>query len=712
MLVSARFFGDDVLESCLTGHRIFQGSGDPPESIAELQRALADLGFDVDVDGVFGAQTGQAVTAYKTQKGLVPNDPVVGPGTMAALDADFAHELFDAKSAQLADTPYDPGLRTGNRVDISGAVSICQFANGVCVEVGHVDVYALPPAMFAAWTEAGGVDGAFGLPSGDPLALDDLRTAQEFEFVTLVSADTPEESTLRFYPRIDRAAVHLPAARALSSTGADGTVAIGFHQRYLENGLTTDDPKNPGEVFAEPYADLFAAVPSPLKLGFNGDKSAGVANPNMEISGLSRRFGTVSGDIAAFVPPSPSIPPQFDLSRYFPDSATLFGGIKLKDLADFFEPPPLTDSTGDRVPQFQVDTSQAPQIRTVLKWTPDVRNHKGDIPNTLLRLAFGDRQNSGSLSIQSETVTGLPGVEPSAFTSGKLTNFTLSFAPGGTELVSIHFREFSFRADTGKKPDVRIQLAPDAVTLGGDLDFLQTLIDTLRSILGNGPSVRVEGGTITAGYSVAVPNISIGVFSLENIAVSLSVVIPLTGTDPTQFRFSFADKTHHFTLTVELLGGGGFFAIAVTSAGIESIQLAVDAGANVSFDLAGLASGNAHIMLGLNFSYTPASAAVGGYLRAGAELTVLQLISLHVEFFAGLTYIINEHVIYASVTVTVEVVVSVLHTTVPLTLERRFNVPGASSVKKASLVRTFAERVPVEGVMTAEDWAEYAGAFV
>src|SRR4051812_15489220 len=100
-MISPRFFGDDVLESCLAGHRMFAGSGDPPESVAVIQLALATLGFAVSADGIFGIETGAAVTAYKTSKGLSPSDPVVGPGTMAALDADFAHELLDAKAADL-----------------------------------------------------------------------------------------------------------------------------------------------------------------------------------------------------------------------------------------------------------------------------------------------------------------------------------------------------------------------------------------------------------------------------------------------------------------------------------------------------------------------------------------------------------------------------------------------------------------------------------
>jgi hypothetical protein len=712
VIISPRFFGDDVLESCLTGHRMFAGSGDPPESVALVQQALDSLGFSVSVDGIFGPETGQAVTAYKTQKGLTPNDPVVGPGTMAALDADFAHELFDAKAAQLAGTRFDLGTRTGTRVDVEDAFAVCEFENGVCVEVGHIVAFAMPAAFYSAWTAAGGAEGSFGLPASDPVEFDELRSTQEFTLSTLVVAEAPPDD-VGFHPRIERASVHLPAARALAASGGDDTVAIGYHKRYLAAGLDFDDPMNPSEVFAEPYADLFAATPSPLKIGFSGDKSAGVAAPNMEISGLSRRLGTVSGNIDAFVPTSAASAPRFDISQYFPDSATLLGGIKLKDLTGLFETPPLTDTTSDGVPQLKVDTTQAPQVRTFLRWSPKVTANTLNIGD-VLQFAFDGGsagQAGGSFSLESQTVTGLPPVEPSAYTSGKLTHFKLAFAPGGDALVTVFFSEFSFRAENGRKPDVTIKLAADAIKLGGDLDFLQVLMEKLRDILGSGPSVKIEGGTITAGYSVAVPTISIGVFSLENIRVGASVLVPLTGSDPTAFRFAFAEKDHPFTLTVELLGGGGFFAIEVNSTGIQVIELAVEAGANVCFDLAGLASGNAHVMVGIFFHYAATGdTSITGYLRAGAELTVLQLVSLHVEFYAGLTYIAKQHVIYASVSVMVDVAVSVLHTSVTLSLERKFAVPGASS-QMPMLAEAVAGKVAVGDVMTPEDWAQYAQAF-
>jgi peptidoglycan hydrolase-like protein with peptidoglycan-binding domain len=186
VLISPRFFGDDVLGSCLSGHRIFDGSGDPPESVGRIQQALSDLGFGAGVDGVFGTDTDSAVTAYKTSKGITPNDPVVGPETMGALDDDFAHELIDAKANDVAGTRFDLGDRIGTRVDLEDGFATCDFQNGICIELGHAVAYAMPSSVQTAWVAAGALEGTFGSPTTDPLELDDTRSVQEFTLVAFV----------------------------------------------------------------------------------------------------------------------------------------------------------------------------------------------------------------------------------------------------------------------------------------------------------------------------------------------------------------------------------------------------------------------------------------------------------------------------------------------------------------------------------------------
>lgn len=60
--------------------------GDRGEAVRAVQQSLAELGYDVTVDGTFGEQTAAAVAAFQTASGL-ESDGVVGPATYAALAA-------------------------------------------------------------------------------------------------------------------------------------------------------------------------------------------------------------------------------------------------------------------------------------------------------------------------------------------------------------------------------------------------------------------------------------------------------------------------------------------------------------------------------------------------------------------------------------------------------------------------------------------------
>jgi Putative peptidoglycan binding domain len=112
VLQSQRFTGVSTLERCVTeGDRLMAGE---PDSVAvtRLQDALVDLGYLplTEVDGIFGDHTGKAVTAYKTDNDLIPNDPVVGHETMTALDDWFASEPSN---------PDDPDASTDGLLDLA-----------------------------------------------------------------------------------------------------------------------------------------------------------------------------------------------------------------------------------------------------------------------------------------------------------------------------------------------------------------------------------------------------------------------------------------------------------------------------------------------------------------------------------------------------------------------------------------------------------------
>ena len=54
------------------------------EDVAALQQRLQELGFAIEIDGVFGLQTRDAVAEFQAARGLQA-DGIVGPVTVAAL---------------------------------------------------------------------------------------------------------------------------------------------------------------------------------------------------------------------------------------------------------------------------------------------------------------------------------------------------------------------------------------------------------------------------------------------------------------------------------------------------------------------------------------------------------------------------------------------------------------------------------------------------
>lgn len=92
-LQSARFRGDPVLERIATGDKTaYLRFGAQGEHVRAVQFGLIDQGFEIPdgATGNFLTQTSAAVVEYKTLRELHPNDPVVGIGTMTALDQDWA----------------------------------------------------------------------------------------------------------------------------------------------------------------------------------------------------------------------------------------------------------------------------------------------------------------------------------------------------------------------------------------------------------------------------------------------------------------------------------------------------------------------------------------------------------------------------------------------------------------------------------------------
>ena len=186
------------------------------------------------------------------------------------------------------------------------------------------------------------------------------------------------------------------------------------------------------------------------------------------------------------------------------------------------------------------------------------------------------------------------------------------------------------------------------------------------------PSLTVDAQGVVAGYTLGVPSVGVGIFSIQNIGLSAALSIPFTDR-PAGVRFAISERHKPFLVTVSLFGGGGFFAVGVSTKGLEEVEASLEFGGNISLNL-GVASGGVSVMAGIYFGMKATSVELTGYLRCGGYLDVLGLISISLEFYLAFTYrdkgVGSE--VWGQASLTVKVKIAFFSTSVTLSVERRF----------------------------------------
>jgi hypothetical protein len=443
-----------------------------------------------------------------------------------------------------------------------------------------------------------------------------------------------------FFPQMASANVRVPAIQQI--TGLTTGIDVHYYAKYVSTGFEA------GGVFLEKAG-------GPLAVGFSGDKSGGVATPNLQVSGLSRRFGVVSGNVGNIAGGN------FNPSDFFGDlNAKLFGVIPLKTI--------IVGLFGDNTVPALVTEHLPTAVQTKLHWAPRVQN----VTVGPVALVFDNAATA--LKVDALVVTPLGGGAPQASVNGSLSGFALTLAG----VVGIKFVSLTFDAPAGKKLDVAANIEGDGLQFLGDLSFLNDLRKLIPSDgFSDPPSVEVTPSGVTCGYSLAIPTVGIGVFSIENISLNAALTLPFLPPNGLRFRFSFSERERPFLITVSLLGGGGFFGIALGPDGVEMVEASFEIGANVSIDVV-VASGNVHIMAGvyLKISETTKESQLTGYLRAGGSVDVLGIISASIEFYLGFTYYFGPPCrIAGEATITIEVHVLFFSASVKASLRREFADP-------------------------------------
>jgi hypothetical protein len=334
------------------------------------------------------------------------------------------------------------------------------------------------------------------------------------------------------------------------------------------------------------------------------------------------------------------------------------------------------------------------EFRARLEWQPTLGNWKKGSSDS--DAVFHPAPNGLTLAVEVRASTkGDAGVDVFA----ELRDFDLQLMPG-QPLVRAGFKRIAFRGGTNRKPEV------DVVFTGLQFVGFLSFIETLKQLIpldgfSDPPFLDVSTDGITAGFTVNLPNVAIGVFSLTNLSLGADTRIPFLGKAVT-VGFSFCTRERPFTLAVAFLGGGGFFGIRLSPQGLEILEMSLEFGAIVALDF-GVASGSVSAMGGVYIRLEGDAGSLTGYFRVRGEVDVLSLISACIELYMALTYEFNTGKMIGQAQISVTVKVLFFSGSVKISCERKFAGSNGDP--------TVAQMLDVRPDGSSKPWDDYCLAF-
>lgn len=362
----------------------------------------------------------------------------------------------------------------------------------------------------------------------------------------------------------------------------------------------------------------------------------------------------------------------------------------------------LTDLAA--VAQFATALVQALQLPEELtlrfEWKPELQHwpDKASESGSIFVAKNGTNESALTIAAEIQAKTKLR-PEPAFDVACRLHNFTLNLI-GPASFMLLRFNKLEFTARSGSKPDVNVEF--DDIEFTGALSFVEAL-RTLIPLDGfsDPPALTVSEKGVAASFSMALPDLAFGVFSLQNLSLGAGFTVPFL-LDPLSVRFQFCERESPFLLTVSMFGGGGFFGITLDPDGVEILEASFEFGASLAVNL-GVASGGVTVMAGIYFKMQNDEAALTGYFRMGGEVDVLGLISACIELYLGLAYEFASGKAVGTATITVEVEVAFFSASVSISCERKFAGSDGDP--------TFAELMGPGADIEEDPWVEYSEAF-
>lgn len=564
--------------------------------------------------------------------------------------------------------------------DLAG-VDISFTAPLIFVSLSETDLGAVKDAYAAANDLRRCVVRGQNVTYADPAAGDTVLKTTALYFTAEIPQPAPAAPAAPFVPVLDNAEVTIPALSEL--IGQQVAVLIELYGPYLQSRL---DP-NAG-VFA-----LVVATPPgvafPPAVAFSADKAGGFARPNIALTAVSARKGLVSAD------PADAAAGVIDPAAYFGDiDAKLFGTIDLGRLIPVDQITKRADA-GRNAPEIRTtphpDRHHPTQLVTVINWAPQLR----DYDESPVSILFNDGESS-ALKLNVTITRNLDGTPPQSVATGKLSNFKLALF----QVIALRIASISFDSANGAKSTVALDLATgNPIAFEGTLQFVQSLARVLPASIfgGSGPSIQATSTALRVTYTLGLPSIPCGMFSLQNISFLAGVDLPYLDGKPA-VEFGFASRAKPFLLTVEIFGGGGFVHVIVGADGVQMVEGELEFGGNYSFDV-GVASGAVHAMAGIYFQLKGSYSDLTGFIDIGGEVSVLGILSISLDLNLSLSWQHSPagNLIEGRATLTVAVHVLFFSASVQISVERSFSA-GSGDPK-------------VDQLMSANDWRRYAQGF-
>lgn len=278
--------------------------------------------------------------------------------------------------------------------------------------------------------------------------------------------------------------------------------------------------------------------------------------------------------------------------------------------------------------------------------------------------------------------------------------------------IELNFEKIEFRVDSAAKMNVDVLLTD--IKFVGPLSFVETLRDLIPlDGFTDPPYLDITTKGIDAGFDLALPAVSVGMFNLSNLSLGAGFTVPFIG-QPLSVRFNFCTREQPFNLSVCLFGGGGFFGITLDPSGIQILEASFEFGASLSVNL-GVASGGVHVMAGLYFRMEKTACSLTGYFRLGGNVSVLGLISASIELYLELRYEFESGKCVGKAQLTIEIEIFFFSFSVTITCERKF--AGSNGDPTLRDLMGLQPALPLDDELaliddqTAYAWREYMEAF-